>query len=258
MTSPHKWLIYDFWEPHHNIVMTLWTEKWKDTPKFRESRSQIDINPTSIRQTYRSCLGQICRFDKNVKQIWSIKSVNLLVAVAGPARSTYISKSQLSPGIWPCRVVFVWPIRSGEQAVNQTNRNGPDGKNGPGFLALTHWGLKKLQSYRRLYMRSFSGKHFVFWLSSRMFVPTVPCDKYRQTSNISSTKSHKFKCFSSRFVVVFAQTIEGRCSVENEDVVGAAPTGDALTTSEWSTILLPTKVWLILEFLRYISLFTIV
>ena len=29
-------------------------------------------------------------------------------------------------------------------------------------------------------------------------------------------------------------------------VVGAAPTGDAPTTSEWSAILLPTKVWLIL------------
>ena len=40
--------------------------------------------------------------------------------------------------------------------------------------------------------------------------------------------------------------------VENEDVVGAAPTGDAPTTSEWSTILLPTKVRLILENWRYI------
>ena len=36
--------------------------------------------------------------------------------------------------------------------------------------------------------------------------------------------------------VVFAQYIEAKCSVENEDVVGAAPTGDAPTTSEWSTI----------------------
>ena len=39
--------------------------------------------------------------------------------------------------------------------------------------------------------------------------------------------------------------------VENEDVVGAAPTGDAPTTSELSTILLPTNVRLILEVLRY-------
>ena len=35
--------------------------------------------------------------------------------------------------------------------------------------------------------------------------------------------------------------------MENEDVVGAAPTGDAPTISEWSTIALATKVCLILE-----------
>ena len=41
------------------------------------------------------------------------------------------------------------------------------------------------------------------------------------------------KCFSSLFAVVFAQSNEARCLVQNEDVVGAAPTGDAPTTSEW-------------------------
>ena len=46
----------------------------------------------------------------------------------------------------------------------------------------------------------------------------------------------KLKCFSSRLVIVFAQYIEGKCYVENEDVVGAAPTGDAPITSEWSRI----------------------
>ena len=57
-------------------------------------------------------------------------------------------------------------------------------------------------------------------------------------------KTHKahqisqFKCFSSRLVVVFAQTIEANCSIENADVVGTAPTGDSPTTYEWSTILL--------------------
>ena len=30
--------------------------------------------------------------------------------------------------------------------------------------------------------------------------------------------------------------------IENEDVIGAAPTGDAPTTSEWSTILLFSTV----------------
>ena len=44
------------------------------------------------------------------------------------------------------------------------------------------------------------------------------------------------KLFSSRLAFVFVQSIEAGCWVENEDVVGAAPTGDAPTTSEWSTI----------------------
>ena len=35
----------------------------------------------------------------------------------------------------------------------------------------------------------------------------------------------KLSCFSSGLVVVFAQSIEVRCSVENEDVVGASWTG---------------------------------
>ena len=55
-------------------------------------------------------------------------------------------------------------------------------------------------------------------------------------------------------MAVFAESLEGRCQVENEDVVGAAPTGDAPTTSEWSTILLPTKVRLILEVLRKVEI----
>ena len=52
----------------------------------------------------------------------------------------------------------------------------------------------------------------------------------------------KLKWFSSRLAVVFAQSIEAKYSVENEDVVGAAPTGDAPTTSDRSAILLPTQV----------------
>ena len=61
-----------------------------------------------------------------------------------------------------------------------------------------------------------------------------------------------FKRFSYCLAAVFSESLEARCQVENEDVVGAAPTGDAPTTSEWSTILLPTWVHLILEVLRYI------
>ena len=49
----------------------------------------------------------------------------------------------------------------------------------------------------------------------------------------------KLKCFSSGLAVVFAQSIDVRYEVENKDVVGAAPTGDAPTKSEWLEIVLP-------------------
>ena len=69
----------------------------------------------------------------------------------------------------------------------------------------------------------------------------------------SCTKFPKLKCFSSHLAVVFGQSIEARCLVENEDVVGAVLTGDAQTTSEWSTSLLPTKEQLIVEVWQYLS-----
>ena len=40
--------------------------------------------------------------------------------------------------------------------------------------------------------------------------------------------------------------------IMNEDVVGAVLTGNAPTTSEWSTSLLPTKVWNLLEVWWYV------
>ena len=46
----------------------------------------------------------------------------------------------------------------------------------------------------------------------------------------------KLKCFSSQLTVIFAHYIEAKCWVENEDVVGAAPAGDASIASEWSII----------------------
>ena len=54
---------------------------------------------------------------------------------------------------------------------------------------------------------------------------------YRQTSNISCSKYQNLN--GSHLVVVFAQSIDAGCEVENEDV-RAVPT----STSEWSTILL--------------------
>ena len=58
---------------------------------------------------------------------------------------------------------------------------------------------------------------------------------YRKISNIRRGKSRNLN--DSRLgLQLSAQCIEAKCVVENEDVVGAAPTGDASTTSEWSTI----------------------
>ena len=48
-------------------------------------------------------------------------------------------------------------------------------------------------------------------------------------------KTHQIptlKIFSYCIAAFVAESLEARCQVENEDVVGAAPTGDAPTTSE--------------------------
>ena len=62
--------------------------------------------------------------------------------------------------------------------------------------------------------------------------------------NRQTFKSHQIpkpKCFSFRLAAVLAQSIEVRCKADKEYIVGAAPTGDVPTISEWSTILLPTR-----------------
>ena len=59
---------------------------------------------------------------------------------------------------------------------------------------------------------------------------------YCKLSDMRGTKSQNFKLFSSPLAVVFGQVIEARCWDENEDIVGAGPTSDAPTRSEWSTI----------------------
>ena len=61
----------------------------------------------------------------------------------------------------------------------------------------------------------------------------------------------KHKCFSSHLAAVFAQSLESQCKVKNEDVVGAARTGDAPATSEWSTSWLHTKVPFLLNIWLY-------
>ena len=75
-------------------------------------------------------------------------------------------------------------------------------------------------------------------------------NEYRQVSNIRRTKTQHLKY--SRTVLQLSLPNPLKPEVENEDVVGAGPTGDAPTTSEWSTILLPTMVHLILEVLQWV------
>ena len=73
------------------------------------------------------------------------------------------------------------------------------------------------------------------FLCSKFITHSLFCSyDYSETSNISRMKFANLNVY--RLVMPLSLcplgTIEARCSVENEDVVGAAPTGDAPTTSE--------------------------
>ena len=59
---------------------------------------------------------------------------------------------------------------------------------------------------------------------------------YCKISNIRRTKSQNLN--DSRLILHLSlpNLLKAKCQVENEDIVEAAPTGDAPTTSEWSTI----------------------
>ena len=65
-------------------------------------------------------------------------------------------------------------------------------------------------------------------------------DYYHQIYNITRTKSKNLNV--SRLVLQSLLLNPLKPGVKNEDVIGAAPTADAPTTSGWSTILVPTKV----------------
>ena len=71
----------------------------------------------------------------------------------------------------------------------------------------------------------------------------ITWNKYTLLSNLQYMLHQipKLKCFSSHLAVIFAQSIEAMCYIENEDVVWAVLTGDDPTKSEWSSILLPIK-----------------
>ena len=62
---------------------------------------------------------------------------------------------------------------------------------------------------------------------------------YHQTSNISFTEFPQLNV--SGLIMQLPLPNPLKTIVENEDVVGAVPTGDAQATSEKPTVLLPTK-----------------
>ena len=75
-------------------------------------------------------------------------------------------------------------------------------------------------------------------------------NEYCKISNIRRTKSPNLNV--SHLVLQLPLPNPMKPGVVNEDVVGVAPPGNAPTTSEWSTILVPAKVRLILETWQYL------
>ena len=90
---------------------------------------------------------------------------------------------------------------------------------------------------------SLKGKELVCHMADRI--------NWLRKSEIMTTGRPRWWCFSSHLAVVFVQSIATKCKVKNDDVVGAAPTGDAPTTPEWSTSLWPPKLSFILDGWRY-------
>ena len=91
-----------------------------------------------------------------------------------------------------------------------------------------------------------------WWCHHGMWVSGIwSCHEYRKVSNIRRTKYQNLN--DSRIILQLSlpNALKSSVKSKNEDVVGAAPIGDAPTTSEWSTILLPSQVRLILEIWRY-------
>ena len=86
--------------------------------------------------------------------------------------------------------------------------------------------------------------------SSHIFTILVLKSDYRQISNIRHIKSPNLNVshliLQLSFPIHWSQALS-----QNEDVVGAAPAGDAPTQSEWSTNVLPIMVQLILEIWQY-------
>ena len=71
----------------------------------------------------------------------------------------------------------------------------------------------------------------------------IEVSTYHQTFDINHTKFQNLNVSHFVLKLSLANLLKpGVNYVKKEDVVAAAPTGNTPITSEWSTILLPTKV----------------
>ena len=81
------------------------------------------------------------------------------------------------------------------------------------------------------------------------WVPSRSSQRASNVENLSMSRNHHYRKTSS-IIRTKSQSLNGSCILVQLSSLNPAPTGDAPTTSELSTILLPTKVRLILEILQ--------
>ena len=138
-------------------------------------------------------------------------------------------------------------------SLKNSARKGLKLRKGMGYLALTGelWGVifvdfgENWPCYNDTipYYILIYGKKVWIHLDSSTHWPPVDfnesLEKHNKISNISRIK---FQNFLAPSCSCLCPIYWCKVFVRNEDVVGAVPTGDARSTSEWSTILLPTKV----------------
>ena len=84
-------------------------------------------------------------------------------------------------------------------------------------------------------------------MSYHLMISRTP--DYREISNTRWTKSQNLNVSHLILQLSLPSQLKPGVKVKNDDVVEAAPAGDAPTTFEWTTVILPTKVRMILEIL---------
>ena len=81
----------------------------------------------------------------------------------------------------------------------------------------------------------FDNSYFRSFLSEYHLVLIYDKSVYRKISNIRGTKTSNLNDSHLILQLPLPNPLRPGVKSRNEDVVGAAPTGDAPTTSEWST-----------------------